>query len=73
MSGYDEASEYDAPFQRASARVNERGATNPARSRLLRFAEWRAKRRATRPERRAARQEEWSDQIPPWSFGILHR
>ncbi|RXZ73197.1 hypothetical protein [Agromyces albus] len=73
MSGFDEASEYDAPFPKASARANEHGAQNPARSHLLRFAEWRSRRRATRAERRAARQEEWTDQIPPWSFGILHR
>jgi hypothetical protein len=73
MSGIDEASEYDARFQKAGARANERDGMSQASSRLLRFAEWRATRRVTKAERRAARQEEWSEQIPPWAFGILHR
>lgn len=71
MSGIDEANEYDARF--ASAPANEREEMNHARYGMQRFAEWRAKRRETKAERRAARQEEWTAQIPPWAFGILHR
>lgn len=70
MSEVDEVSEYDARF--AIALANQRERVSQARARLRRFAEWRATRRATKAERRA-RQEEWTAQIPPWAFGILHR
>ena len=72
MSDITDSGYRDQPFGRTPALATSEAGSNRTSGPWSRFTAWRAHRRATRFDRRAARRD-WVDQIPPWAFGILHR
>ena len=72
MSGVTDSGYRDQPFGRTPAPATSQAGSSRTSGLWSRFTAWRAHRRATRFDRRAARRD-WVDQVPPWAFGILHR